>query len=651
MRDLHEKFLKLLKRRKDPKPLVTHHQDVEILRQLKKRKIPQMNQVRHAGRILNSFEKKIIKLSIIGIAAAVLWLGGGWVVRHRVSVPDVGGRYVEGLVGSPQFVNPLFAPLNDVDSDLVRLIYSGLMRSDEKGVLTPDLAERYTLSDDKKVYTFYLRKNVTWHDNEQEAFTAKDVKFTFDLIQDRNVGSPLLVGFEGVDVKVVDDYTIQFTLVQPFSLFLSSLTVGILPEHIWSNIPVTQLRLAKNNLQPIGTGPYMFRRLSKNDTGYIDKYELTRFDRFYRQPAFIQDFVFAFFPAYESDLGSVEALRAQRIDGLGFVPANLHDKVNKKSITLYNLSLPQYTAVFFNLEKGDWRDNRNVREALAVAIDRERIIRESLKGDGQVTESPILPHFNLVQNPTTTAYAPDQANQTLDKLFSRIDANQYRTLRHDELLKEAKAAQTSTSTEPEVLAAMENDVNAILSKELSTSQTFYRQDKNKDILQLKLVTVDNEEYRHTAELIAGFWQELGIKVNIDFVSPKNMEKDVLKERKYDVLLYGIILGDNPDPYPFWHSTQTKYPGVNLSQYTNRNVDTLIEKIRSSNNEVEVKEYYKQFNTIVHTDRPAIFLYSPVYRYMVSTDVKGISLEQIYHPSDRFSSVTNWYVETKGQWKK
>lgn len=644
---------RLLKRKKQPQPLITHHQDVEILRQLKKRKVPQVSQIRHAGRVLNRFEKKTLQFSITGIIVALLWLGGGWLWQHRTPVPAVGGKYVEGMVGSLQFVNPLFSSLNDVDSDLVRLIYSGLMRYDENGILVPDLAERYTLSDDKKTYTFFLRKDVTWQDSTQNAFTAEDVKFTFDLIQDRNVGSPLYVSFEGVDVKVVDDYTVQFTLRQPFSLFLSSLVVGILPEHIWSEIPVNQLRLARNNIQPIGTGPYAFKKLSKNESGYIDKYELKRFERFYRGPAFIEDFVFAFYPAYDSEVGAVEALRSQKIDGLGFVPADLQEKVNKKSIVLYNLSLPQYTALFFNLENSEWREKKEVRDALAMAIDRSRIIQESLKNDGQTIEGPIPDHFNLVESTSGTPFSPDQANQILDKSFKRIEAAEYRASRHDQLVKEFQVAETTTSTSATTTddtVDIETQVNQALNKELSSTQTFYRQDREKKILEIDLVTADTEEYRHTAELIVGFWQELGIKVNVSAINPKTIERDALRDRKYDVLLYGVILGDNPDPYPFWHSSQMKYPGVNLSQYSNRVVDGLIEKIRSSSNDAEIKKNYQEFNKTLLNDRPAIFLYAPVYRYMVGDDIKGISLKQIYHPSDRFTDVNSWYLKTKGSWK-
>lgn len=652
-----EKILKNFHKRKDPKPLVSHQQDVALLRQLKRKKLPSAQQVRYAGRILTSGERRLLQGSLAALCIGVIWFVGLWLLHHRGEVPAVGGRYTEALVGSPQLVNPLFSSFNDVDSDLVRLIYSGLMRYDENGALVPDLAESYTLSEDKKSYTFHLRKNVTWQDSTEESFSASDIKFTFDLIQDRSVGSPLFVGFEGAEVNVVDDYTVVFKLREPFAPFLSSLTVGILPSHIWSGIPVNQIRLARYNLQPIGTGPYSFKKLSKNETGYIDKYELARFDRFYRESVFIQEFVFSFYPQYDTDGGAVEALRSQKIDGLGFVPAHLQEKVNKKSINLYTLALPQYTALFFNLEQTGWRERKEVRDALAMALDRDRIIKESLKGDGAIVDSPILSQFHLGDTATTTPYTPDEANVFLDKNFSRIEAGEYKKTRREELLKAYASIQTATttasSTEPAVpteAESLELQVDKELEKELSSTQIFYRQDKDKNILTINLVTADTEEYRHTAELVAGFWQELGIKVTIEYVNPKTIEKDILKTRKYDVLLYGIILGDNPDPYPFWHSSQVKYPGVNLSQYTNRFVDTQIEKIRTVTSDEEMKKAYNEFNRLLSNDRPAIFLYSPLYRYMISTGVKGISLKQIYHPSDRFVGVHKWYIETESDWK-
>lgn len=650
-----QKILKIFQKRKDPQPLVSHHQDVAILRQLKKRKFPTSEQIRHAGRLFTSREKNILKISLIALTVGIGWLSGAWLFQHRGEIPAVGGIYTEGLVGSPQLINPLFAAFNDIDADLSSLIYSGLMRYDEAGTLVPDLAESYTLSEDKKTYTFVLRKNVTWHDSKEEGFTAKDVKFTFDSIQDRNVGSPLLVGFEGVEVNIVDNFTVEFKLREPFAQFLSSLTVGILPEHIWSQIPLNQIRLARFNLQPVGTGPYVFKKLSKNESGYIDKYELNRFDRFYREPAFIEEFIFSFFPTYDGDLGAVEALRSQKIDGLGFVPAHLQEKANKKSITLYSLTLPQHTALFFNLEQTGWREKKEVRDALALAIDRERIIQESLKGNGALVDSPILPQYNLTGTPTSTISSPDQANTILDKYFSRVDATTYKETRRAELLKAYSSTGVATSTvsstesiSPE--ESIEVQVDKQLEKEFNSSQTFYRQDKEKNILSLELVTADTEEYRHTAELIAGFWQDVGVSVSVVAVNPKTIEKDVLKTRKYDVLLYGIILGDNPDPYPFWHSTQIKYPGVNLSGYTNRFVDAQIDKIRSGNKEEDVKKAYAEFEKLLFNDRPAIFLYSPLYRYMVNNFVQGISLKQIYRPSDRFIDVNTWYIKTSGQWK-
>ena len=93
-----------------------------------------------------------------------------------LTVPAYGGTYSEGLIGSPRFINPILAQTNDVDTDLSKLIFSGLMKYDKDKQLIPDLAESYQISDDKLTYTFQLKKNIKWHDGEP--FKADDVIFT-----------------------------------------------------------------------------------------------------------------------------------------------------------------------------------------------------------------------------------------------------------------------------------------------------------------------------------------------------------------------------------------------------------------------------------------------------------------------------------------
>lgn len=579
--------------------------------------------------------------------------------QYRVQVPAVGGTYTEAIVGSPQRINPIFASVNDVDVDLTRLIFSGLMRYDETQHLVPDIAEAYTVSEDKKVYTFQLRHNVLWHDGQP--LTAADVVFTIQTIQDPSVESPLLVTFQGVDVRAIDDYTVEFRLREPFTPFVSSLTVGIIPEHVWTNVTPDQMRLHNYNLQPTGSGPYQFNRLSKNG-GYVYRYELKRADNFYRQSPYIQDVVFQFFSSYDGTSGAIEALRENKVDGLSFVPHELTDRVQRKNISLHTLRLPQYTALFFNQHHAPILKETIVRKALEQALDKERILQQAINGEGKVIDGPILS-----QSPeggasgTTTPFMVDEANATLDTLWERVPLETYRALRRAALIHEWQVSvqgtasgtvklvteDTATTTIP---AEVEKNITDQLLAELREPQTFYRKDKNGTIITLTIVTADTPEYRQAAKQIASSWEEIGISTKVQLVNRKDVSRLVLKGRDYDVLLYGAVVGSDPDQYPFWHSSQVDFPGLNLAQYVNKDVDTLLERARTGGTPDEVAEIYKKIQARIFEDRPAIFLYTPTYTYATSNIVFGSTVKQIFTPADRFADVPNWYIKTTGKWK-
>jgi len=641
----------------------TSHDDTVLVRHARKKKIPSLGQFFHISLILSRTERILFVCAGILFLAGFLWGVYNLTGRYRTEVPAVGGSYTEGVIGAPQLINPLFSMLNDVDRDLVSLIYSGLLRYDSKHRLVPDLASSYEISEDKKIYTFKLKKDVVWHD--EKPFTARDVVFTFELLQDTQVNSPLALGFQGVTVAAPDAETVIFTLPEPFSPFLSNLTLGVLPEHIWSSIPADQVRLAKRNLQPVGTGPYLFTRLVKDGAGLIHRVELGRFEKFYRTPAFVKDFAFEYFSDYESPLGVISALREQTVQGISFVPFALKNKVERKHVVSYTLHIPQYSALFFNL-KSSRVSSVDTRLALYHALDRERIIRDVLDREATVLNGPVLegqPGYDAALG--MQEFSSDKANELFDKTFDRVTADEYRTLLRDERLKERLPAETvstasvtsteqiTTTTTTVDNSALELQIDSELDKELNPAQLFYRFPKKgdkTDIIELKLVTAATPEYAKAAEIIAGYWQDIGIKVSVKLVDSKDLSREVLKGRDYDVLLYGVILGDDFDQYPFWHSTQISYPGLNLSGYVNRKVDDLLKKMRETQVEDEIVASSKEFQQTLLNDVPAIFLYTPTYTYVLSDMIKGIDVDRIGRPSDRFANVAEWYIKTKNEWK-
>lgn len=666
-------FQRLLKQitqrftRRDPQPLVSARHDLTLLRRVHERRIPTMKQWKHIRKVLSPLEWRLLVASTAVFGVGIIWAGWTVINQYRITVPAVGGRYIEAVIGSPDRVNPIFASVNEVDQDIARLVYSGLMRYDDEQRLVPDLAVSYQISEDKKMYTFPLRTDVVWHDGEP--FTAKDVVFTFEKIQDPSVNSPLRVTFEGVKVEATDDYTVIFRLTEPFNPFLSTLTVGVLPEHVWYDIDGGRLALAKQNLQPIGTGPFMFKKFAKDDTGFIYSYELKRFERYYRQPPYLEEFVFRFFSEYDGPTGAISSLREQKVDGLSFVPDALRDKVARKHIELRTLRLPQYTAMFFNQEhKAELKDIQ-LRTALGLAVDKDRVVDQALKGEAETIESPVLsgfPGFNADTQKGT--YSADEANALLDKNWPRVSAEEYRNARREELLKQRKeqlaaaatASTTSTTSTPDMPSdanvvssteeQIDQEIDAQLQEELHEAQTFYRKNKQGQLLTMTIVTADTREYHQVAETVVGLWAQIGVKTDVRYVSPREISRDVLKSRNYDMLLYGLIVGNNPDQYPFWHSSQIAYPGLNIAGFNNKGADDILKKAREESDEAKLAELYKQFESIIIKEKPAIFLYTPTYTYATTDRIQGITANSIFTPSDRFAGVAKWYEKTKHEWK-
>ncbi len=632
-----------------------------MVRKVRGHRYPRFAQLRRIQKILSPVERSMFRAAQIGFVVGLVWLLGGWFFSQRTVVAAIGGRYTEAVIGSPVLMNPIYATLNDVDADVSRLLFSGLMMYTSAQELTVDLASSYAVSDDGKTYTFTLRDGVTWHDGKP--FSARDVLFTFEMIQNPLAGSPLMITFQGVKVTSPDEHTVVFTLPEPFAPFLSTLTVGMLPEHLLGDVSADRLRLHKFNTQPVGTGPFQFHSLTKADTGFISRVTMKRFDGFYRDKAYLDEVAFDFFVgegAYES---AIQALREQKVDGISFVPVAFRDRVERKYLDIHTLELPQYTALFFNLKRAGVLQNSAVREALTLALEKDRIVKDGLKGEGTVIHSPVLKGFpGYDESRGNMTYDPSAANKILDSLYPPISREEFQSARVDALMVAYDTANpvststvaTVTSTEDVPTTSLRDlakaDMIAQVSTEMQPAQTFYRKAaKGKELLTIRLVTADTEEYRKVAETVAGFWQEIGVQTIITTVPPKDIARTTIRDRDYDILLYSIIIGSDPNQYPFWHSSQTAYPGLNLSGYSNKKVDDFLVGVRTATSTEARLAAIGGFQDQLLSDRPAIFLYTPTYTYVTNKMIHGLTLERIFEPSDRFAGAPSWYVKTKYAW--
>lgn len=555
-------------------------------------------------KVLPSRERWLVYSFILAIFASIITLLCGAYLSRTQLKPEIGGKYTEGILGQPRYINPVLAQVNDADRDLVRLIFSSLFKYDGQSNLIPDLAQEYTIEEDGLTYNVFLKKDVFWHNGEP--LTADDVIFTIKTIQNAEYKSPLKVNWQGVVVEKVDDFTIRFKLNNVYAPFLHNLTVAILPKHLWSGISAPNFPLAEYNLKPIGSGAYKFDKISKNKNGKIESIELVRNEHFYlttdsnnETGPFIKQIVLKF---YNSQVNLIEAYQKKQIDGLSFLPASDQDSF-EAHCNIHQISLPLYYAIFFNQTKSKPLSDKTVRLALAHSINKEEIIADVLKGKGAMVESPLLKGWmNYSSETKIYDFSPEHSQNILEEDgWTDTDEDNFRE------------------------------------KEI---------DDERVNLEINLLTADRPELRQTAQLIKEYWENIGVKVNLQIVDATSIQQDNIRPREYDALLFGEVLGANPDPFAFWHSSQKKDPGLNLSLYQNKEVDKLLEEARQTMDQEVRNQKYIEFQQILVDDIPAVFLYSSTYLYPVSERIKGISIERLATYSQRFSQVEDWYIKTK-----
>ncbi len=641
--------------------------DLKLLKQIKNNGLPTLNQFKYLGNFLSAFEKKIITTAALVLFLTLIGWATYGIATHSKLAPKTGGEYSEGLVGQPKYINPIFSSTNDVDSDISSLVYSGLFKYDNNKKLVPDLAEKFTIASNQKTYDIVLRKNLKWSDGEP--ITIDDILFTFESLQNVETGSPLITSFQGVLIEKTDENTIRFTLKTPFAPFLDILVVGILPEHIWANIPPSNIRLAKFNLQPVGSGPWRFDKMVKDSSGSLQSFTLTPNDNFYDKKPYLKTLTFKFFNNYNE---AVSALRTQNILGLSFIPHNLKDKVSGKNLNIFALQLPQYTALFFNKSsKPDLKDD-DLRLALTSAINKKTIIEEALGGDGAQIDAPILPgNLGYFEQVKKISFNIAAANQLIDKKYPRIQPEEYFKIRHDQILKSLHPEQPTVTPKqdtaktnkkatpansvkpieaPTVSTEDESKINEMIRAEMTSGQAFYRRSGKNDVLHLNITTADTPEYIKTAQQVVKMWSEIGIQTSIITVGSRQIVRDALKDRSYQVLIYGEMIGADPDLYSFWHSSQSDYPGLNLAKFSDRDADKLLEDARTTLDTDARTKLYQKFQNILATDIPAVFLYSPTYIMAVNKDIHGVDISNLANPQDRFGTLGNWYIKTTRQLK-
>lgn len=530
-----------------------------------------------------------------------------------VQVPALGGTLEEGIVGTPRFINPVLA-LGDADRDLTTLVYSGLLKVNTHGVLVPDLAESYTVSADGLEYTFILRKDARFHDNTP--VTIDDVEFTIQKIQDPAIKSPKRANWDGVTVSKVNDATIIFTLKKPYSPFIENTTIGILPKHLWKNVDAEQFQFNPYNIRPIGSGPYLIKKIVRDSDDVPQSYELTSFKKYALGAAHIKTLILHF---YTNEQTLLEAYSNGEIESLNSISAKEASELNKTGIAIERAPLPRIFGVFFNQNQAPIFALDEVREALNLATDKDAIVTEALYGYGTKIDGPIPEDL-------ISGGAPDLLPTTVQ------------TKTESERIETAKAVLIKNGWKPNEAGIMEK---VIMEKKVK---------KETKVLRFSLSTPNAPELKKTAEILKYQWEKIGAEVDLKVFDTGELSQNIIRPRKYDAILFGEIIGRDLDLFAFWHSSQRNDPGFNIAMYINTKADKLLEDARVISSTAERLDKYRRFDEIVRGDHAAIFTYSPDFIYIIPDTIQGFSIGQITTPADRFMNIQDWYIETDSVWK-
>jgi peptide/nickel transport system substrate-binding protein len=505
--------------------------------------------------------------------------------------------HVEAVVGRPLYINPILAQ-RGVDLDLVALIFNGLTKVSERSEMMPDLARDWQISPDGLTYTFELRRDVAWHDGTR--FTADDVMFTVGAMQDEDYQGPAYVAdlWRTVQVEKVHRYSVRFILSEPFAPFLEYTASGMLPAHILAAIPAALLPDQQFNLMPVGTGPYKLAE-AHLDQGYL----VLEANSAYHDPPRMRQIEFQFYADRATIMVAYDQSAVTGIGGL--LPQELATVMSRPSLTLFSAVLSREAFVFFNLANPSTPclSDPEVRRALLLGLDRQRIINQELAGQGVVAHNVLLPG--------TWAHNTDAPQYPYDPQRARI------------VLDEA------------------GWVNPDISRNLSMpadDQTRRREDESLEFS--LLVDGANTTHLRIAEEIARQWSVIGAHVEVEPV----LERELLESGLYSAALVEWELVPDPDPYPIWHSTQTEGQGQNYTRFQNREADELMEIGRQIPAEDERVQTYSKFQEIWARELPALPLYHPIYNYALDRRIEGVQMGLMLKPCDRFRGVPLWYLD-------
>ncbi|MBZ0294563.1 MAG: hypothetical protein K8L99_18510 [Anaerolineae bacterium] len=531
-------------------------------------------------------------------------------VSEERQLPTTAVTFREGLVGTVQRLNPLFADLNPVDEDITSLIFEGLTQINAYGEPQPKLAESWVISSDGLEYVVRLRQDVLWQDGIP--FSADDVVYTMSLLRSPEfTGSNELATFwRTVETERLDTYLVRFRLTQPLGSFLEKLRIGILPYHALQGTDAAQIATHPFNLSPIGTGPYQLEALRSRNNSDIESVDL-QVSSVYRQRSdgsegYAVDRMR--FMLYSSFSEALAGLQNHEIDGLAARDRSereaLMSALPANQSEVHTAIQPVLGTIIFNWQNENtafFREQR-VRLSLETGLERDPIIKRSLRNTAVRADSPLVP--------TSWAYVSDLPWSPYDLATARF------------------LLETANWRRPEPA-------------EDATEEPVAPTEEGAELFNFNILTPDDPALMSAVGEVASQWSQLNLGVGVDAVS-NDVYQQRLQSGDFDAALVELSLGESADPdiYAFWH--QGQYPdGKNYGGVDDRRVSEILELARRDASGINRAIHYADFQRDFIERAIAIPLYYPLYTYVTSSAFEGIQLGFMGLPSDRFKTIQAW----------
>jgi peptide/nickel transport system substrate-binding protein len=530
---------------------------------------------------------------LAALSGVTMWQSGVASQAYTASVASEGGVYTEGVFGAIDTMNPLFVT-TPAERSASRLLFANLLTYDENNDLVGELAQSWSADESGKIYTLKLKAHAKWQDNVP--VTADDLLFTFNLIKNADTRSPLYASWRNIGVEKVDNLTVKFTLPVSYAAFTSSLAMGILPQHVLKDVHPSQMRTDGYNRAPkVANGAFQFQDLTSVD---IDRnHNLVRMTA---NPNFVmgKPKLTGFqLHAYEDSEDMPQAFASQEVAGLNNIGINQIGSLgNAQNYTRIDAPLYNGVYAFLRTDAPFFGDTR-VRQALQSATDQDAILK--LFGNHmQALEGPLLPG--------QIGYREDvkQPDQNIEKAKQLLDSSGWQ------------------------------------------ARPDGKREKNGEPLRIRVVTVNSGNYPAVAEEVMRQWGKIGVEFDSLVVKPEDVQQNIIIPRAYDVLIYEIAIGRDPDVFAYWHSSQANTVGLNLSNYKSPKVDDELDSARTRLDVTLREAKYRLFVQQWVNEVPAIALYRPALTYVQNKNVVTFKSRPLVDATDRYFNVRMWAAENE-----